>query len=155
MTEKGTGYLQQGFSVPCQYDACQYDITKEKLAVFKLVEDIIRNDGTYRSYIAYVPCSTHPGVLANISLLLPGLKRDLPHSRGRSRHGTWSDGQRQHNEVLAIQASCEEVLGCDRPGVGALHHGEGQLFASDLGSNYGFTDEGPWWEIVSPGTRHI
>jgi len=64
MTEQGTGYFQQNFSISCQLPKCQFEITKERLAVLKVVQDIIRADGTY---LAYVLCGTHPDVLVDIS----------------------------------------------------------------------------------------
>jgi hypothetical protein len=53
MTDEGTGYFQDKFTVKCGYPGCKSPpVTKITLAVRKLAEDLVRNDTTLRSYLA-------------------------------------------------------------------------------------------------------
>jgi hypothetical protein len=52
MDANGQGYLQQNFSAHCTAPSCSVEvITKEKLAVRKLVEDLVVSTGN----AAYLP----------------------------------------------------------------------------------------------------
>jgi hypothetical protein len=53
INSKGTGYFQEKFTLNCMFPRCP-PITKTTLAVRKLAEDLVRNDATLRSYLAYV-----------------------------------------------------------------------------------------------------
>ncbi|KAJ7084822.1 hypothetical protein B0H15DRAFT_847725 [Mycena belliarum] len=44
ITEAGTGYLQQGFAIQCPSDTCSFEITKETLAMRKLVSDLAKHE---------------------------------------------------------------------------------------------------------------
>ena len=53
MTDEGTGYFQEKFTVNCGYAGCKSrPITKITLAARKLAEDLVRNDATPRSCLA-------------------------------------------------------------------------------------------------------
>jgi len=69
---EGTGYLQEKFSVRCPRFICNSTMTKATLAVRKFAEDLILNDTTARSYLAYVR-SSRPW---------PHTKTQMPRSQG-------------------------------------------------------------------------
>ncbi|KAJ7119045.1 hypothetical protein C8R44DRAFT_625746 [Mycena epipterygia] len=53
MTEDGTGYLQQGFTIPCISEKCSFEITRDTLALRKLAHDLARVDtGNACDYLA-------------------------------------------------------------------------------------------------------
>jgi len=54
VTDLGTGYLQQSFSIHCNSSECQFEITKEGLAVLKITQDLVRPKWTPQEHIAYV-----------------------------------------------------------------------------------------------------
>ena len=47
------GYFDEAFAVVCKNPNCTVElITKDTLAIRKLAEDLVRDDGTYHSYLA-------------------------------------------------------------------------------------------------------
>jgi hypothetical protein len=42
LTEKGTGYLQQGFAMECIDEKCAFEITRDTLALRKLANDLAK-----------------------------------------------------------------------------------------------------------------
>ncbi|KAJ7778735.1 hypothetical protein DFH07DRAFT_730681 [Mycena maculata] len=63
MTEEGTGYLQQGFKIPCTKTECAFEITREGLAMRKLAKDL-----------AKLATGKAPDYLASVSRLVPWSK---------------------------------------------------------------------------------
>ncbi|KAL0950317.1 hypothetical protein HGRIS_010292 [Hohenbuehelia grisea] len=49
INKEGTGYSQTRFVQPC---ACGFTITKKNLCAYKLVLDVVRDDGTHRGFLA-------------------------------------------------------------------------------------------------------
>jgi len=69
--EDGTGYLQKKSAIECRKQKCKFLITRETLAVHKLVKAIYSDD-----HVAWVPSYPLPGSIS--SLILPVVERSIP-----------------------------------------------------------------------------
>lgn len=56
MTVEGYGYLQQNFEIRCLQSSCQDQptINEAILAIRKLTDDLVRNDGTFTTYLTHI-----------------------------------------------------------------------------------------------------